>query len=72
MELKEEQLAKWKEENRKTILPSFLRLTITEKDLVTFKTIKLAVHTNMAACYLQKKQYSNTRDACRAVSRTTL
>eukprot|EP01127_Copromyxa_protea_P015298 TRINITY_DN4384_c0_g1_i2.p1 TRINITY_DN4384_c0_g1~~TRINITY_DN4384_c0_g1_i2.p1 ORF type:complete len:376 (-),score=67.82 TRINITY_DN4384_c0_g1_i2:9-1007(-) len=35
-----------------------------ERDISTFKTLKVAIHSNMAACYLQKKEYSNAKDAC--------
>jgi hypothetical protein len=45
------------------------KLSPPERDLATWKSIRLAIHTNMAACYLQKKEYSKTKDACRLVWR---
>lgn len=55
-------------EERKWFYYFYLSLPCSEKDLDTWKTIKVAIHGNMAACYLQKKEYNNTKDACRLVS----
>eukprot|EP01126_Amoeba_proteus_P056311 TRINITY_DN7060_c0_g2_i1.p1 TRINITY_DN7060_c0_g2~~TRINITY_DN7060_c0_g2_i1.p1 ORF type:complete len:275 (-),score=64.45 TRINITY_DN7060_c0_g2_i1:67-891(-) len=48
-----EQIHKWKETN--------------EKDLQKWKDTKVTLHNNVAACYLQKREYTHTRDTCRIV-----